>query len=105
MAKLTPKYPLPPVISTFFLFKFIFFLFKIIKDNAEKHPNSFNHTTITTQNSFYSNNQLNKIYKREQYEYQKNNVDWMIQHEFNIANNKSYDTKYNRPDDKQISLF
>ena len=77
------------------------FLFKIIKDNAEKYPNSFNHTTITTQNSFYSNNQLNKIYKREQYEYQKNNVDWMIQHEFNIANNKSYDT-YKLPIDNYV---
>jgi SNF2 family DNA or RNA helicase len=68
------------------------FLFKIIKENTEKYPNTFNHTKITTNNSFYSNNQLNKTYKRNQYEYQKNNVDWMIQHEYNIANDKTYDT-------------
>lgn len=77
------------------------FLFKIIKDNAEKYPNSFNHKSINTNNSFYSSNQLNKIYKRKQYDYQKNNVDWMIQHEFNIANNKLYDT-YKLPVDNYV---
>ena len=77
------------------------FLFKIIKDNAEQYPNSFSHKSINTDNSFYSNNQLNKTYKRGQYEYQKNNVDWMIQHEFNIANNKSYDT-YKLPVDNYV---
>ena len=60
------------------------FLFKIIKENTEKYPEPLNHTSITTNNSFYSNNQLNKIYKRNQYEYQKNNIDWMIQQEYNI---------------------
>jgi SNF2 family DNA or RNA helicase len=68
------------------------FLFKIIKENTEKYSELLNHTSITTNNSFYSNNQLNKIYKRNQYEYQKNNIDWMIQQEYNIANNKLYDT-------------
>ena len=68
------------------------FLFKIIKENTEKYPNPLNHTSITTNNSFYSNNQLNKTYKRNQYEYQKNNIDWMIQQEYNIVNNKLYNT-------------
>ena len=68
------------------------FLFKIIKENTENYSGTLNHTSITTNNSFYSNNQLNKIYKRNQYEYQKNNIDWMIQQEYNITNTKLYNT-------------
>ena len=77
------------------------FLFKIIKENTEKYSKTLNHTSITTNNSFYSNNQLNKTYKRNQYEYQKNNIDWMIQQEFNIANNKLYNT-YKLPIDNYV---
>jgi DNA repair protein RAD5 len=77
------------------------FLFKIIKENTENYSGTLNHTSITTNNSFYSNNQLNKTYKRNQYEYQKNNIDWMIQQEYNIANNKLYNT-YKLPIDNYV---
>ena len=69
------------------------FLFKIIKDNSDTYSNcKFNHSQLKTDNTFYSNNMLKKTYKREQYEYQKTNIQWMIQHEFNITNNKIFDT-------------
>ena len=44
---------------------------------------------------------MNKTYKRNQYEYQKNNIDWMIQQEYNIANNKVYNT-YRLPIDNYV---
>ena len=69
------------------------FLFKIIKDNSDTYSNcKFNHSQLKTDNTFYSTNILKKKYKREQYEYQKTNIQWMIQHEFNITNNKIFDT-------------
>ena len=78
------------------------FLFKIIKENTlNLNKLNFNHNELKTNNSFYSNNNLKKVYKREQYEYQKNNIHWMIQHEFNIANNKTYDT-YTLPENYYI---
>ena len=78
------------------------FLFKIIKENTlNLNKLNFNHNELKTNNSFYSNNNLKKVYKREQYEYQKNNIHWMIQHEFNIANNKKYDT-YTLPENYYI---
>jgi len=69
------------------------FLYKIIKDNSDKYSNcKFNHNQLRTNNTFYSTNVLKKTYKREQFEYQKTNIQWMIQHEFNITNNKIFDT-------------
>ena len=34
--------------------------------------------------SCFSNNNIRKTYKRELFDYQKNNVNWMIQQEFNV---------------------
>ena len=68
------------------------FLFKIIKENCYEMNNEFNHKKIETENNFYSNINLQKTYKRTQFDYQKHNIKWMIQHEFNIKNNKKYET-------------
>ena len=78
------------------------FLFKIIKDNSEKYKNNnFNHKKLTVNNTFYSNTNLKKNYKRQQFEYQKTNIQWMIQQEFNIENNKIFDT-YKLPEDYYV---
>ncbi len=78
------------------------FLFKIIKDNSEKYKdNNFNHNQLKTNNTFYSNSNLKKNYKRVQFEYQKTNIQWMIQQEFNVDNNKIFDT-YRLPEDYYV---
>ena len=66
------------------------FLFKIIKENCYEMNNEFNHKKIETENNFYSNINLQKTYMtKNQFDYQKHNMlKWMIQHEFNIKNNK-----------------
>ena len=75
------------------------FLFKIIKEKCFKISHDFNYKKIETKNNFYDNTNLQKTYKRTQFEYQKNNTKWMIQQEFNIKNNKTYDTfKLNKDD-------
>ena len=78
------------------------FLFKIIEENCICHKlNKLNHNHIPTSNSYYSNNNIKKIYKRLHFDYQKHNVNWMIQHEFNINNSVTYNT-YELPSDYYI---
>ena len=69
------------------------FLFKIIEEHCEKIKlEKLNYNQICDAGEFFSNNNIKKIYKRELYDYQKHNVNWMIQQEFNIKNNKTYNT-------------
>ena len=74
------------------------FLFKIVRENGMrfvKHINNYN--DIKNAENFYNLYQT-KIYKRELYNYQKDNVKWMIQLENNI-NNKEIIKTYNLPTD------
>ena len=69
------------------------FLFKIIEEHCEKIKlEKLNYNQICDAGEFFSNNNIKKTYKRELYDYQKHNVNWMIQQEFNIKNNKTYNT-------------
>lgn len=69
------------------------FLFKIIEEHCEKIKlNTFNYNSIPEAISCFSNNNIQKTYKRELFDYQKNNVNWMIQQEFNVKTNKPYKT-------------
>lgn len=78
------------------------FLFKIIEEHCEKIKyHELNYNKIPEAGAYYSNNNIRKSYKRELYTYQKHNVNWMIQQEFNIKNNKTYNT-YELPPDYYI---
>lgn len=69
------------------------FLFKIIEEHCEKIKfNTFNYNSVPEAISCFSNNNIQKTYKRELFDYQKNNVNWMIQQEFNAKTNKPYKT-------------
>jgi len=68
------------------------FLFKIIEEHCEKTHYNFNYNNINTATNLYANNNLHKNYKRTQYDYQKDNINWMIQHEHNISHNITFDT-------------
>ena len=78
------------------------FLFKIIEEHCERIKfDKLNYNEICEAGEYFSNNNIKKTYKRELYDYQKHNVNWMIQQEFNIKNNKTYDT-YKLPLDYYI---
>ena len=78
------------------------FLFKIISEHCEIIKfNKLNYNEICEAEEYFSNNNVKKSYKRELYNYQKHNVIWMIHQEFNIKNNKTYNT-YKLPIDYYI---
>lgn len=78
------------------------FLFKIIEEHCEKIKfNTFNYNNVPEAISCFSNNNIQKTYKRELFDYQKNNVNWMIQQEFNVKTNKPYKT-YKLPNNYYI---
>ncbi|MAP24741.1 MAG: hypothetical protein CMM87_04315 [Rickettsiales bacterium] len=78
------------------------FLFKIVKENCEPllTKKKINYYDIPTATPFY-NLYNTKQYKRELYDYQKDNVKWMIQTENNIINSEVIQT-YNIPTDNYI---
>ena len=78
------------------------FLFKIIEEHCQIIKfDKLNYNEICEAGEYFSNNNIKKIYKRELYDYQKYNVNWMIQQEFNIKNNKTFNT-YKLPLDYYI---
>ena len=65
------------------------FLFKIIQENCEDYrKQKYSYKNIEPPQDIYVNNHIVQNYKRELYTYQKNNVNWMIEMENNIKNNK-----------------
>jgi len=77
------------------------FLFKIVKENSQTQLcKNINYYDIPIATSFY-NLYNTKQYKRELYNYQKDNVKWMIQTENNIMNKQIIET-YDIPTDNFI---
>ena len=70
------------------------FLFKIIREDCMPplwYQKNIDFNDIEVSNSILSNT-INKTYKRELFDYQKKNVSWMIEKEYNIKNNNHFKT-------------
>ena len=68
------------------------FLFNIIKKNCRQQSYRFNYKDIVLSDGLYSEQNLKKSYKREQFNYQKDNIYWMLQQEQNIRDNIEFNT-------------